>query len=467
MSVQNNRYFNDATMAQAASNLASLFAPPSGADLSGYAAAKATREKAQYLADLIANPNDPTADRRATYLGAYAPTQSWEALRMGDATTRRGQDIGASTELEKQRLVNEGSLQQLYAAPTILDPGQVAITSNQFQQNTGLGPRLEGAPKPLSETEQLAQERADLRASGLLTDQMLVDSIRGEQTPVQIVGPDGKVRVQTPGAAIRRGDEVFVNRGAEAAPKAITFERNGQRVGGFVKDGQFVDATGRPLTEQEAGTAVNIGTPQGSNEQLGVTNSNQTDYNRVMQTVTQSNLLIDDLEKLIRGNAGAAGLPGTLQSVAQNIVQVGKELSAVVGEDPDAIVTPDRLAQLDEMLPGAAGPYNPVFQEIRSGMLQLAYLNAQRDNPRGEVSRFALERQIEALGQGLLGNDQAILASLGMNRRANDRALQGAEALVGRLRPQTNNAPGPAAPPAGQPAPSNRMRFDAEGNPIP
>ena len=39
---KSNGYYNDPAMAQAASNLATLFEPPSGSDASGYASARAT-----------------------------------------------------------------------------------------------------------------------------------------------------------------------------------------------------------------------------------------------------------------------------------------------------------------------------------------------------------------------------------------------------------------------------------------
>jgi hypothetical protein len=129
----------------------------------------------------------------------------------------------------------------------------------------------------------------------------------------------------------------------------------------------------------------------------------------------------------IQGQAGAAGLAGSVQNVGQNILQVGRELGSAFGGGPNALVTPEMLSSIGQV----DGPYDPTFARLRSGMLQLAYLNAQRDNPSGEVSRFALERQIEALGQGLLANDESIMAALSMNKEANARKRAASEALVG------------------------------------
>ena len=76
-----NRYYNDPALGQGFSNLASIFAPPSGSDLSGYATAAATKQKAAQLADYYdytKNPNFDRAqfDRMGIAVGNYVPTQS-------------------------------------------------------------------------------------------------------------------------------------------------------------------------------------------------------------------------------------------------------------------------------------------------------------------------------------------------------------------------------------------------------
>jgi hypothetical protein len=256
-------------------------------------------------------------------------------------------------------------------------------------------------------------------------------------------------------------------------PQAAAAQRTSYRT----PDGRIGTAVFDPNTRQLTDVATGEVLPEGTTtgiiqdtaEGLGSTNSNLTDYNRVISTVTTSNMLLDDLERLIQSQSGAAGLPGTIQSLGQDLLQVGLELGAAFSDDPDKIITPDMLSGVAGRVAGTGAGYNPVFREIRTGLLQLAYLNAQRDNPRGEVSRFALERQIEALGQGALGNDQSTLAALGMARRANDRAVAGAEAMMGR------GGQGPASPAQGgatppppaavqllqsNPTPTARAQFD-------
>ena len=147
--IQNNRYFNDPAIGQAFSNLAGLFGPPSGSDLAGYAAASAKKEEAARLAELFNTAKDPNVqqavfDRLGQATGQWTPSTGYYGVDSTAATARRGQDIGASTELQKQRLANEGALAQLYASPvsvaenaTVYLPGQTADASGLPRALTG------------------------------------------------------------------------------------------------------------------------------------------------------------------------------------------------------------------------------------------------------------------------------------------------------------------------------------------
>lgn len=116
MPVASNRYYNDPAIGQAFSNLAGMFAPPSGGDLAGYATAKAKREEASRLAELFAYAKDPaydqtTADRMGVLGGLYAPNQSFYSVDQGNAVARRGQDITASTALQTNAADNIRALE--------------------------------------------------------------------------------------------------------------------------------------------------------------------------------------------------------------------------------------------------------------------------------------------------------------------------------------------------------------------
>lgn len=231
MAIRSSAFFNDPAMAQAASNLASLFAPPSGADAAGWATANAKNAEAKRLADLYneartAEGFDQTRfDRQNIAVGNYAPSQSYHAVDLGDATTRRGQDVTAATSITNNRADNQRAIvNNAYGA---LNPGQVRPElPSELASVFGLPamPEVAGAPKPLSETEWKAQEGQGLRSRGLLSDADMLDAIVGVQTPVQAVGPNNRPVFMTPGAATRQGAEPFIKQssGADTVRNYVT-----------------------------------------------------------------------------------------------------------------------------------------------------------------------------------------------------------------------------------------------------
>ncbi|MAN78372.1 MAG: hypothetical protein CML24_14590 [Rhizobiales bacterium] len=216
---------NNPVIAQAAQNLADIFRPPSGADLAGYANANATRQQADRLASLFADPNLPEWDKRAIAAGLYNPTQSFYAQDQNTATTMRGQDLGYQSSIDVANINNAGALERQNALPITVNENQTAFLPAQTQSATGLpeimtgniniapgevthtadGGTIAGPVKPLTESEWDAAQRERLRMAGLLTDQDILDTIMGEQTPVQAVGADGRPVFMSPGAAVRSG----------------------------------------------------------------------------------------------------------------------------------------------------------------------------------------------------------------------------------------------------------------------
>lgn len=438
-----NRYWNSPELGAAFTNIANMYAPPGAQDLAMYAKAQETRDKNVRLSELWNNPSDPNFDRRGIVAGLYNPNQSYYAVDQANATTQRGQDIASGdSRYASDSKAKSDMFGTLYQP---LNPGQVrpavpAAEAGQFGLEGALAPAA-GAPKPLTESE--AKGALFNQGAQQFTPEQQLQYALGDQTPVQIVGPDGKAQYATPGSAI--GQQAYNNPGAQAKPQTANYNAPNGQAGTAVFDAQrgaWVDTqTGEPIP---AGATTFSATAQGTKSDLGLTTSNATDLNRLKQTITQSNLLVDDLESKINSKVGAAGLPGFIKRVTQDVGQVAKELSSNFADNE--IVSMSDLTNIAHNL-GGDGTYDPVYQEIRTGMLQLAYLNAQRDNPRGEVSRFALERQIDALGQGLFGNDQSTLAALGMTRAANERAWKGAQAMS-QPNPYLGGPPQPPAPPA-------------------
>lgn len=223
MTIRANRY-NDPALGAAFENIASLFAPMSAQDTMAYATAKAKKDEADRLTALWNDPTNPLAAQRAALVGIQQYGQTPEGFKYkvnADNTVTLQTNAADNARAVQTNLTdNQYGLAKQYMTP--LDPGQVApglpgSIASQF--GVPEMPRVEGLPKPMSETEQKAKERADLRASGQLSDTMLLDTILGADAPVKTVGPDGKPIFTTPGAAARTGAPAYVDPGS--APTSV------------------------------------------------------------------------------------------------------------------------------------------------------------------------------------------------------------------------------------------------------
>lgn len=321
MPVRSSPFFNNPGFAQAAANLSGLFEAPSGADAAGWATANATKEKASRLAQLFANPTDPNFDRQNIAVGNYTPLQSFYAQDQNNGTEMRGQDLtaasarygadrdyAASTEnnvLDNQTAVRGQDVTANTALSTNkLDNQRQALTSlfgelNPGQVRPAVPPEIAGllgmpaiAPASgiaptLSLDQVQAQERQKLTQSGDLTPQMLIDTIVGKETPVQVIGADGKTPAySTPGAAARTGAQPFINKGAEAKPDIVNYQApdgGGQGTAFFngtnmvdTQTNQPIPAGSQTFKAQTAGTAGDV---------LGVKTTEAQDKNAYAATM--------------------------------------------------------------------------------------------------------------------------------------------------------------------------------------
>lgn len=134
MPVVGNKFYNDPNIGAAFNNLAGIFAPPSGSDLSGYANAAATKEKASRLAELFAYAKDPgydqtQADRMGVLAGLYAPTQSYYSVDQGNQTLRRGQDVVANTSIFNNQADNANAITLKMLDPLAADATRIVPPS--------------------------------------------------------------------------------------------------------------------------------------------------------------------------------------------------------------------------------------------------------------------------------------------------------------------------------------------------
>jgi hypothetical protein len=473
MPVQTNRYYNDPALGAAFSNLAGMFAPPSGGDLAGYATAAAKKEEAARLAELFNYAKDPAVqqevfDRLGQATGQWTPAQGYYGVNVGAQTSRANNAADNTRMLQTNAADNERALRaaamenqrsaitSLYGS---LAPGEIApAVPEDVAGLVGL-PAIDqraGLAKPLSETELKAAILGELpeneqRAAAL-----------GSTPVTNVVTPEGP-RIQFQADAI--GQEPYINKGAEAKPVNYQTPDGRRGTASVGPTGALVDTqTNQPVPEGSVTFGTNI---QGSEADTGMsTKTNQTRAVQIRGDVTNMNGLVTELETLIRENPAVTGAAGNILSFAQDAKQVLNEFGQKFGNgDPNAPVSINDVRELTNSLLPETGPYNPVYRKAAAMVFELAYANAKLNNPGGEVSRFALERELEQLGQGMTGNDEALKAVLDVSKSRMRRALSQADVLAGNsagvTADQIGSAPAPA--PAGG---STRIRFDANGNQI-
>lgn len=232
--------YNNPYMAEAAKNLASLFAPPSASDAAAGALAgarQADMNRRGQVFDYATDPNfnQERFDRMGVGAGIYAPNQSYYAVNKDDATKRYGYDTQAATSRANNVRDNQTKAIGTLFGP--LDPGQVAPAVPQGFMDALQLPELaarQGGSKPLSETEV---------KGGIIQglDPDLQEAIAFGSTPVEnVVTPEGPriatrldavgrepfVKGDPPGMSITLPDGTVVQQGGkltEAQSKLVNF----------------------------------------------------------------------------------------------------------------------------------------------------------------------------------------------------------------------------------------------------
>lgn len=478
MAIRPNRSYNDPALGQAFSNIAQMFAPPGGADLAGYATARAKGEEADRLGALYSYAQGPnfdqsTFDRMGQAAGQWNPSNGYYGVDTAATTARRGQDVTAATTLEQQRIQNAGALELQNAAPVILNTGQVAHLPGQTQAATGFGGQLygnieaapgemittpdgrviAGTPKPLTLPEQEAAERQALISRGLLTDDMLIEGIMGERAPVQAVGPEGSPVYMTPGAAARTGAAPY-NAPAAGSVKTSNYQTpEGRRGTARIENGRLFDSTtGAELPQGTVTFGTNI---QGGADDVGLggTKTNVTDWNKQAYEADYALQRVDTFENLLKTNPGVLGIAGTVQGFVQNAQQGARELSNLYG---DNTMVRD-ISELSSMMAETAkvNGWNPAVAQANILALEMAYMEIKSQDPSGEVNVRELERVLPLFTGGLAGN-QPVLDVLQVTRQRLQHRGNAARAALGReqgntpaqdLSGITQNAPAAAPQP--------------------
>ena len=204
MPVRSNGYFNNPAFAQVASNLSAFFEPPSGADAAGWATASAKKEEASRLAaqfDYLTNPANQAApdyrNRADGYLlgtQSINPGQTYYSVDQGNATTRRGQDVAASTSrannaADNARALETNRLTELNKMFAPLNENQVRpVIPGDISSQFGVDRAL---PAEYSMEKQLTDEQVKGRVMEGMSPELQA-AITFGSTPIDpIVTPEG------------------------------------------------------------------------------------------------------------------------------------------------------------------------------------------------------------------------------------------------------------------------------------
>ena len=105
MAIKTSRFYSDPNLGQGFSNLASAFAAPDAGDSANYALARQRNQQSDIVAQLAKDPKYSGFDQQKILADLYDPTGSFYKVDADDATTRRGQDLTASTSLANNAAV--------------------------------------------------------------------------------------------------------------------------------------------------------------------------------------------------------------------------------------------------------------------------------------------------------------------------------------------------------------------------
>lgn len=433
MNIRSNRY-NDPALGDAFNNIASIFAPPSAQDMAGYATANAKKQEAEQLSWLFNNASDPSASSRAALTGVQSYGNTPSGFYRSDATDRRGQDITANTSItnnaaDNDRMLatnaadneralatnvndNRFGLAEQFMSP--LNPGQVqpglpASVAGAF--GVPELPRAEGNAKPMSETEVKGVERQDLRANGVLTDDLLLQSIMGEQAPVKTVDDEGRPVYSTPGAAAMGNAPAYVDSGSQAKPEnAMAVLGNGEQVPAIqdVTTGRWKHAqTGEELPADIR--VFKTPAPTGSNDEVGVGKAVANSIDKQLIDLAVAKDTATTLREMIATSPASQGAVGWLRGTAQNVVQTGGELGTFFGGQMQEVTNAIASGAADVSLAGAFDPSIPAI-EMMANLLAFQYAKTTTGE---RLSNEMLRASRAALGlEGLTANQASSLTRI-------------------------------------------------------
>lgn len=395
MAIRSNGYYNNPAFAQAAANLSSLFAPPSGSDAAGWANASAKQAEANRLGIYFDQSQDPNVDldqlsRTGLGVGAFDFRGSKYGVDQADATQRYGYDQTFNASRLNNADNNAAALERQFLEPVTVAQGATTYVPKRAAEVSGLAEILEGSRAPLSETQLAARERQRLIEAGVITDDMLADDFVGQRTPVQTVDAQGRPAFSSPGAAARSGAEAFV---PDRSPGTVRMYRT--------KDGQVgrtVDGMTDMVTKLPVPADALVGSISDTSESFGTSELSKARENILGRRAGLTSM-IDQVaaidEQLAGANADQA--VGVIGSGARIFNDLATQASAAFRAA--GVAAPEELRDVQR--------YQDTFRalgiqnaELQSGLLDLAYATATAREP-GKLTDADVQRAMQTIGANL------------------------------------------------------------------
>lgn len=448
--------YADPAIGQAFENIAGLFAPMSGQDVAAYATADANRQTAMQraqqigLTDMFVNTGD---ERAAIGGGLYTPNQSFEAVRMGDQTNRRGQDLSYGASVGNNVRDNQRAMDLGIMGDETARRGQdIGLEGTQYVADRnfdGVRYKTDGDNRTALQTN--------------MTDNLMSPLNPGQQTR----GLDQETLAALGFDTMPEVAEYSNDRMTSADTKLTNYRAPDGSQGTALQTPQgLVDAqTGAPLPQ---GTTMFSTAAQGSAEDVGL---GRTPAGRVQTQMLEIGTAVGtarSLREMIAANGASQGVIGALRGTGQNLMQTGNELGQFLGGGVAEVMKDVDQGLLDAGV--AQEFFDPTLPAIDmlGNMLAFQYAKAMTGE---RLSNEMLRNARTSLGlDKMLGNQADSLARLDVaiqqleqQQRFLGNALQsgdtgGQMGGVSVSNPGQISDPGTIVPPA--PGQTQRLRFN-------
>lgn len=464
---RNGAYATDPALATSFDNLAEAFKTPSGSDISGYATASATREKAARLADMYRYAQDPAydqtrADRMGVAAGNYAPSQSYYAVDEGTDATLKTNAATNAASLAVADKNNAGALARQFALPITVSDGANVVLPAQTAAATGLPGMFRGnvTTKP-GETVTLPTGDVIKGTPIAPTDSQVKGAIlqglpQNEQRAVGLQGVgvspvlDAKgepTNVLTPDAAGRTPYNVDTRQ-----PQIANFKTPDGRVGTASLDkdtGKWKETqTGAELP---AGTQTYTANLQGDKGATGLGASTQNNIDQQLVDLALTESTSKQLRNIVTKNPAVQGLAGHIRGTVQDMVQAGGEVGQLFNVNIKKMQDDIAAGRVDPEVAKRFSNFDPNIPATAMLETLLTAQVAKVLDPNGRISNDRYEQVAKALGSGgLMGNTAKTVATLDQldkvmaDRRSILAPVRPAAAAIGQP-PATSATPAPAA----------------------